>query len=435
MEESDLNIMLPASLDIFGKAPENLSHENTFIQSYDPVNSISVHTPITFRIPASDEYIMLNETQLYLRVKLTKSSGANLVGGDNGKVAPTNLFFGSIFKNAKLTLGSRDKEVTPSGDHYSFKSYFDTLFGSKEDSRKRFSMVGWSPDVVSDHKNCDNFKTRCALFNESKTVEYLGIPWIDFLYQKKEFINLVDMKFSFYPNSSEFCLLQDDATNFKYEILEAKLNLRKSKISHVFQSSHNNAIIEGNARYDFQMSNVKIFQIPVGSTTFTRSDLFGSEIPNKSVITFIRNTAYSGTKSLSPFYFEHNDVSSIQFFKNGVPAPNVRDVTMDFTTAGDKRLLEIYQSLLDVTDRGFSTIDGLIYGPEMLENGMFFKGFDFTNMKANSEFVTQNQHGSLDLYVKFKTALPHAIEIMSYNFFDTYVEVTKGREVLFTFNQ
>ena len=429
------NIMLPGSLDIFAKAPENLSHESSYIHSYDPVNAISTHTPIIFRVPATEEYVFLNETTLYLRVKIIKSNGEDMVAGDDAKVGPTNLLFGSIFKNAKLTLGSRGKEVTPSGENYPYKAYFDTLFGSKVDSGQTFPLTGWSPDSKKDYTACDNWKTLAEEYKRSNVVELVGRPYIDFLYQKKELINLVDMQFAFYPNRHEFCLMQAGNTNYKYEIMEAKLSLRKAKLSPVFQDAHNQAISTGNAKYDFQISGVKILQIPAGQNSFVRSDIFGSEIPNKTIITFVRNTAYSGTKELSPYWFEHNDVKSIQFFKNGVPCPHIRDIEMDFTTPNNKRVLETYHTLLDVTDRGVSTEDGIIYGPEMLTNGRFFKGFDFSNLKANSEFVTQNQYGTLDLHVKFRTPLPNEIEVLIYSFFDTRVEVTKGREILFTFNQ
>lgn len=432
---NNTNIMLPASLDIFAKAPENLSHEGSFIHHYDPVNTISAHTPIIFRVPATEEYIFLNETSLYLRVKITKANGEDLVIADNDKVGPTHLLFGSIFKNAKLTLGNSGKEVTPSGENYPYKAYFDTFFGSKTDSKPAFPLTGFSLDTRKDYANCDNWKKRSKDYRLSNVVELLGRPYIDFLYQKKEFINLVDMQFAFYPNKPEFCLLQAGTDNFKYVIMEAKLSLRKAKLTPYFQNAHNRALGFGNARYDFQISSVKILQIPSGQNSFVRSDIFGSEIPNKTIITFVQNTAYSGTKELSPYWFEHNNVKSIQFFKNGVPCPHIRDIEMDFTTVSNHRYLETYQSLLDVTDRGVSTEDGIIFGPQMLTNGCFFKGFDFSSLKANSEFVTQNQYGTLDLHIQFRTPIPHDLEVLIYSFFDTRVEVTKGREILYTFNQ
>ena len=80
-----------SELDLFSLPPTQTSIDKGQWVEYHPISTISNGGPIEFFIPgSSEEYMDLNQTQLYIKAKITKSDGSNLA--DDDQVGPMNLF-------------------------------------------------------------------------------------------------------------------------------------------------------------------------------------------------------------------------------------------------------------------------------------------------------------------------------------------------------
>ena len=85
---------------------------------YHPISNISDGGPIEFFIPGSgEEYMDLNQTQLYVKAKVTKVDGANLTDADH--VGPVNLSLQSLFNQIDVSLN--DRLISPSTPTYPYR--------------------------------------------------------------------------------------------------------------------------------------------------------------------------------------------------------------------------------------------------------------------------------------------------------------------------
>ena len=345
------------SLDLFQTTPIQTSHESSFIQVYNTQNAILDENPITFNVRGSEHYIDLSQTMLYLRLKIVQADGTNLTENQDNAVAFVNLPFSSIFKQVKLSLNGI--QITPHGSSYSYKAYLDTILNATPGCINTLKNLGYYKDTGIANRRAGNtgYDARAEITNQSNILELFGRPFIDFLSQNKELLSHVDMQFVFYPQSNDFCLMQADTTNYKYIIDSAELHIRKNKISPSFILAQENALKVSNASYQYSVSTFKIFRIPQGATSWGVEDLFQGGIPTKMVITMTRNLAFSGSKAYSPFYFLHSGVKTIIVAKDGVAIPNSKPILIDFN---NNRCVELYNTLLDVTDRTLGIDDGLI---------------------------------------------------------------------------
>jgi hypothetical protein len=132
---------------------------------------VEVHTtaflegngPIEFSIVGSqEEYLDLNDTVLYVRVKLVKSDGGNLDAAMRPFTA--NLALTSLFSDVTLSLNDTIVE----GGHYlyPYKSYMSDLL-QFDDGMKgtQLKASGYQPDK----------DTRIAWFTGSRSREFMGV--------------------------------------------------------------------------------------------------------------------------------------------------------------------------------------------------------------------------------------------------------------------
>src|ERR1043165_8319312 len=93
-----------SSLDLFSVNPTNTSIESSSYGQFCPLASLADNNaPLDFAIHRSgQEYVDLANTQIYVRVQVTKGDGTALE--QNSHVAPVNLLLHSMFSEVELKL-------------------------------------------------------------------------------------------------------------------------------------------------------------------------------------------------------------------------------------------------------------------------------------------------------------------------------------------
>ncbi len=95
-----------SELDLFSLPPTQTSVEKGQYVEYHPISNIADRGPIQFFVPgSSEEYIDPSQTQLYVKVKVTKGDGTDLA--DTDVVGPCNLFLQTLFSQVDVTLNER----------------------------------------------------------------------------------------------------------------------------------------------------------------------------------------------------------------------------------------------------------------------------------------------------------------------------------------
>lgn len=98
---------IPSELTLFDLPPTLTAVQDAYFAEIRPLSQISNDVPIEFRIAASNtlDYLDLYGSQIYVKLKITKSDSSNLDG--SSKVGPTNLFLQSLFSNVEVTLQNK----------------------------------------------------------------------------------------------------------------------------------------------------------------------------------------------------------------------------------------------------------------------------------------------------------------------------------------
>ena len=107
--------------------------------------------PITFSIPASDDYYDLNELRFQVKVRLTDPAAgyqglkANLANSDANNTRNTycvNSFGLSIFRD--MTLSMNGVLMTEQNNTYHYRAYLETLLNySREEGTTNLTPQGW----------------------------------------------------------------------------------------------------------------------------------------------------------------------------------------------------------------------------------------------------------------------------------------------------
>ena len=80
---------------------------------------------------SGEEYLALNQSQLYLKAKITKTDGSILTEADH--VGPVNLFLQSLFSQIDVSLNER--LISPSTPTYPYRALLETLLSYGSDAK------------------------------------------------------------------------------------------------------------------------------------------------------------------------------------------------------------------------------------------------------------------------------------------------------------
>ena len=429
-----------SELDLFTIPPTQTSVEKGALIPYQPIASITDGGPVEFYIPgAGDEYIDLAQTQLYIRAKITNADGTHLQAA--APVGPVNLFLHSLFSQVDVSLNER--LITSSTPTYPYRAMIETLLSYGHDAkRSQLSSALYYKDTaghmdvvdptVADDDNANiGLKQRYEFTQRSRVVDMIGRIHSDIFFQSKYLLNGVNMKIKLIRNKNEFCLVSSaDGPDYKVQILEATLFVRRMKISPSIQLAHSRALEKGNAKYPIRRVLCKMMSVPAGNITLSQDHVFLGALPNRIVIACVDNTAFSGNFARNPFNFQHYNVTSVAVHVDGeqIPAKPLRPVFQGPII----NYVRSYHTLFSGTNKMFedqgNEITRTDYG-----NGYTLYAFDLTpDLTCGGHFNLQ-KHGDLRLEINFRQALVQTINVIVYAEFENIIEIDKSRNVIFDY--
>jgi hypothetical protein len=183
-----------SELDLFIVPGTQTSVEKGLWQEYYPIASLDGTGPVEFVVPGTpEEYVDLAHTQLYLRVKVTKSDGG--VPSEEDLPGPVNLFMQALFSQLDVFLN--DKQVTSASNTYPYRAYLETLlsFGSDAKQSHLASQLYYKDtagfiDGTSEQNTAR--KMRTGLLKDSGfSMELLGPLHADVFHQDRLLLNQV----------------------------------------------------------------------------------------------------------------------------------------------------------------------------------------------------------------------------------------------------
>ena len=122
MNFTDQNNCYKPETDLFTLPPTQLNVEEGSWHAISPLTGFEEGN-IEFMIAATDEYIDLNETELYIKVSIQTNSNTKEFITDANVVGPTNNLMHTMIDQVVLTLNN--VQIENSNGSYPYRAYIE----------------------------------------------------------------------------------------------------------------------------------------------------------------------------------------------------------------------------------------------------------------------------------------------------------------------
>jgi hypothetical protein len=394
-----------------GALPQAVIESFSFEELY-PVNTISgKEVDIEFCINGSaSDYLDLNDTLLYVEVKAIAEDGTKLVA--KADCTPSNYFFGTLFKDVVLMFNS--ERIEGGNNVYAYKYIIESLINYSSDT---IDTCLQSIGVDS------NVEVRKLWLDSSKTFGMCGPIQLDFFDQPKYLLPGVSVRMKFKRSPSSFCLTSNTLKP-QLQITDAKLFVRRVKVDPSVLIGHQIGLNSKNARYPIRQTEVIVYSMSEGVTSFYKDQMFGDmRIPKFVLITFQVTSNINGSYKTDPTEFKHLSVGSM-------------------TLSQGNEFRETFVQDFDKDSFVTSYVTSIIRNMGYLEKNMnigitiddFKNKYPFFTFVLSPDFdIHQTQlprHGNLRLDIKFNKAIEKGAAVIIYGIFDSEIQINKNRGII-----
>lgn len=261
-----------SELDLFTVPFTQTSIEKNNYVEIPPLSAITDTSPIEFFIAGTGEdYIDLNNTMLYTRVKIVNADGTDIA--DGAPVGLINYPGATIFSQVDVSLG--DRLISQSSSTYGYRCIIETLINYGRDTLESIFSAGlFYKDTAGHIDETDpdgensGLRKRAVFTTGGNVVHLLAPIHSDIFFQEKLMLNGIDIKIRMMRAKDEFCLMKSGATVYKLQILSASLFVKKVTVAPAVQMGHAQALLSTTAKYPKDRVRLKKLFNTCWSTSF-----------------------------------------------------------------------------------------------------------------------------------------------------------------------
>ena len=416
-------------LCIFDKPAVQTDIQQNHTTDYYPVSNISSGGPIEFHVPGStEEYIDVNDIQLYILANITKADGTDIDAADN--VGLANLPIASLFQDVSLTVG--ENQIEGGQMCYPYLGYFSTVMQFDPKAQKSHMRAqGWYKDEAGKFDVAANkgFAKRAEMIAKSKSFELMGPLFLNFFRQSQFLISQTGMRVKLLPSKPEFALIAYGTKDFKINFKEVILYVPRYTLNPSVIHGHANGLKRQNAIYPLLHSEVTTYTIPKGQKSYTKDRLFPDQCPKLLMIGMVENAAFNGDIRKNPFNFKHFNLGKIALYRDG---QSIKTLSPNFAK---ERCLRSYVHTMRVFNY-YNSDDSNGMTLEGFANGTTIYAYDLTPDKTvdatHRQLITSK---NLRLELNFTTDTPTTINVLLYAVYDSEIEITKLRDIITHYNR
>ena len=396
---------------------------------YYPLTNVASGGPIEFTIPgSSEEYIDVNDIQLYILAKVTAADGKTAITSADDKVGLNNLPIATLFQDVSLMLG--ETQIEGGQMCYPYLGYFNTVMQfTPEAQRSHMQSMGWYKDEAGkfDHETNKGFAHRSAMVKDSQSFELMGPLFLNFFRQSQYLISQTPMRVKLLPSKPEFALnAYGKAKDFKIVFEEVILYVPRYTLNPSVINGHATGLKKHNAIYPLHHTEVTTFTIPKGQQSYTKDRLFPDQAPKLLMVAMVDNDAFNGNLSKNPFHLQHFGLNKLALYRDGMSVPG-RPFAPDF--AKGKILRSYMQTMRTFNYPNTDDTNGLT--PEEFANGYTIYAFDLTaDQELNGTHRQAITSKNLRLELFFGAATKETINVLLYSVYDSSIEITQLRDVI-----
>ena len=425
---------IPSELALFDLPPTQTAVQDAYFAEIRPLSQISNDVPIEFRIAASNtlDYLDLHGSQIYVKLKVTKSDGSHLDA--SSKVGPTNLFLQSLFSTVDVTLQNK---LTLSCTGNPYRAMIQTLLNYGWDAENsQLTTMLFNKDSNEAMDDCDasgsndGLVDRAQYIKLSKFLDLQGGIYHDLFQMKRYLLNQVDVKVKLYRSTPAFSLLSAmPGADFKIDITDICLLARKVRLNPALIMAQSDMLKETNAKYPFTRTEMRQQSIPKGNSSFHWDNLFQGQKPDRVVVCFVDSAATSGQFDKNPFNFENCGIKTITLFADGMPTSGAPS-KLTFDSTRGSTFVRAYTDLFQNYGK-WKNNSGNNISREDFEKGYSFFTFQLQPYFDNGDdylFLIKTANVRLD--VEFHQTLAKTMSCIVYSESSAIFEINKERDII-----
>ncbi|XP_046559516.1 uncharacterized protein F54H12.2-like [Haliotis rubra] len=281
--------------------------------------------------------------------------------------------------------------------------------------------------------------SRYEFTSEGKSFN-LESPLMHDLFQMKRYIlNQVDVQVKLYRSNPQFMMLATKIdTAYVVQIEDIVLKVMQICVKPGMIWGHNEALSTTPAKYPFRRTEVKMFSIVKGQTSFAWDNIFQGIRPNKVVVGFVSAKGTGmGDFHKNPYNFANWDLSQIALFCDGTSVGESGPMKLHFGEATGQTIIPAYVNLFR-SSGCWSTINNIetltivdITRDEFVGGyALYVFSLDPVFGHNDGTYLRLQKRGTLRLEAQFRTPLPETVSSVVYAEFDDIFETEKSRNII-----
>ena len=437
---------IKSELDLFYIPPTNTSIESGQWSVYYPTVSPTTNTgPIEFEVKASNEYVHLCKTVLFLNVRfnirnsdIKNESGTRSEDFDsifNGSsFGPVNSFASSLFSQVDVELNGTSIETT--NETYPYKAYITDLLNFGQDAKNTLLQTSmFYKDTAGQMENLklngNNLNTgyiarRSIIEKGNGQIELISRLYNDFFNTDRYLLNGVNMKISLKRHKPEFFLLKEGNFDVDLIIENAILYVRRVKISPQIMLAHSLALEKASAKYPIKRVIISHFAINKDVLDYKTPSLVTTVLPQRVIVGMVDHSAFNGNYKLNPFNFQHFNLSKMELALETGNIIYPSGIDFDFLS---NKYLRGYFTLFEGIDKPvFMT--GNDISRQDYPNGYSLFCFDLSPDLCSGDHLNLKRSSQLILNLNFKSARQIAVTLIVFMEFENMIEIDSSRTIL-----
>lgn len=280
-------------------------------------------------------------------------------------------------------------------------------------------------DVINSKMNV-GFCKRRAMFNDMGTANFSGRLHCDVFNTNRYLLNNVNIGLKMRRNDD--VLIGAHRDDYTLNITDARMFIRRVNVASNVMLAHAMALEKATAKYPIKRVQVQILNCPFSASQMIMQGIRKGTMPSRVVLGFINQSTKAG-KGNNPFYFEHMNIETIALKVSSKYMPYAQPIKCDFENGN---YIEAYETLFKNIRQAGADITY-----DEFAKGYTLFAFDLSPDLCSSEHYSLLRDGSLDLEIKCsKTPSDDgggSYYAVFYMEFDSIIEITKDRQVIFDF--
>lgn len=367
-------------------------------------------TFLEFYIPGDNQhYIDLQNTFLYMRLKLTDKAGEPL---ESSATSVANCIFSTMFQTLDVSI--QNVNICTGSNLYAYSAYINKIINYGDNTRKtklHSELLLKEYDEPSVNATNTTYITLKDASQKSSFELYSKLSHPLF-FQDKLIPPNTSIRIRLRRAPTQFCLLSTavaDGEVFgdQLKIMDTYLDVKRVIVNSKVESMHQ-ALLNKGSRFYFPFFDYQTlsFVVSKGSLQYTSETLM-TEVPQLALVAITESKGFNGAVEKSPFKFMPNGLSSVYMTVNGEKTL-ISNMNMSID---NHQYMRQYRLFCDVVSSYGEPTDLTVN--DYIKNGYFIIPVNWQSTAKQDRFGL-SKTGNVKVHLTFEKATESNLNVLFY---------------------